>query len=412
MPAKAEGQNNNMVKVIIGIVAAAAVVFFAMIALVVVMVSNSKKINLNDYITITAEGYDGFGTVSYEFDSQKFLDKYGDSIKLKKKADSADKLVVALYSSPAKALIGEMVHGQFDKKSELSNGDTVVFSWDCDDEKVKELFGYKLKYKDITYKVNDLEEVSTFDPFEGVSLDYYGISPMGNASVVVDSADSRVNSINFVLDKSYDLKNGDVVKVSMSEAMSQVQPTYYIERYGAMPLVTEKEFVVEGLGFYVSKEEDIPSELHDKMKSQAEDVIKAQVAQNWSQEATLNTLEYVGNYFLTAKEGSSYNTQNIVYYVFKLNASIVSSERKIDDNFTYYTYVRFENVLQMGDGTGSVSLADGRLCSETFRKEYPGGWFGYNYTIRGYEDLDTMFNQCVTTQIDKYAYTNSVTITN
>ena len=206
-----------------------------------------------------------------------------------------------------------------------------------------------------------------------------------------------------------------------------MQPTYYIERYGAMPLVTEKEFVVEGLGFYVSKEEDIPSELHDKMKSQAEDVIKAQVAQNWSQEATLNTLEYVGNYFLTAKEGSSYNTQNIcpddgkwhtyntqniVYYVFKLNASIVSSERKIDDNFTYYTYVRFENVLQMGDGTGSVSLADGRLCSETFRKEYPGGWFGYNYTIRGYEDLDTMFNQCVTTQIDKYAYTNSVTITN
>lgn len=68
----------------------------------------------------------------------------------------------------------------------------------------------------------------------------------------------------------------------------------------------------------------------------------------------------------------------------------------------------YTDPILMPDGTCSVDLSRGNLAYNTFTKSYPGGWFGYNYTIQGYEELDTLKNKLVTTQIDRYNYEDNI----
>ena len=45
------------------------------------------------------------------------------------------------------------------------------------------MFGVKIKCSDVTYKVSGLTAVNTFDAFDGVEVEFNGISPDGSATV-------------------------------------------------------------------------------------------------------------------------------------------------------------------------------------------------------------------------------------
>ena len=82
-----------------------------------------------------------------------------------------------------------------------------------------------------------------------------------------------------------------------------------------------------------------------------------------------------------------------------------------DEDFDYYSYCQFKNLIILKDGTCSVDLSDctmpkgstffGRASGEAFSR----GGLGYT----GYEELDSLFNNCVTKNIDKYEYETNVT---
>lgn len=63
----------------------------------------------------------------------------------------------------------------------------------------------------------------------------------------------------------------------------------------------------------------------------------------------------------------------------------------------------------MEDGTCSVDLSAGKLCSNTVDSIYGVSNGGYSsYTFRGYKDLDSMFNATVAKQLESYSYENTV----
>ena len=65
----------------------------------------------------------------------------------------------------------------------------------------------------------------------------------------------------------------------------------------------------------------------------------------------------------------------------------------------------------MPDNTCSLDLSDGKLASYSYETDYgyDNGWFPTFYILHGKEDLDSIFNDCVTSQIDSYSYENTVT---
>lgn len=95
-------------------------------------------------------------------------------------------------------------------------------------------------------------------------------------------------------------------------------------------------------------------------------------------------------------------SHNYLYLIYKISATNPDPEETIE----YYYYVRYDNIMFLPDGTCSVDIDN---CTTPM-----GGWFSPesfqvgNYTYSGYESLESLFNKCVTENIDSFNYTSSI----
>ena len=90
---------------------------------------------------------------------------------------------------------------------------------------------YKIEYvcESKEYTVEGLKETKKIDPFEGVTVEFSGTSPNVSAKVVNNSKDEVYENIYYDLSKSYDIKIGDTITVTVSN-----DPEYFVEAYGCV----------------------------------------------------------------------------------------------------------------------------------------------------------------------------------
>lgn len=403
----ATGGNKKLSKGFLAVIGAAVVVI---ILILIVVLTGKTRVNLNKYVTISCYGYDTVGQASFEFDYDSFIQDYQGKIKYKNggKAEGFDLSSLNSFVSPAEILLESCVDGELDVITGLSNGDTIIFTWECDDELAKEMFGCKLKYSDIEYTVNELEKVDTFDPFEDIELVYTGVAPQGRVQVENNSSDSIVRDLYFSVTPYENLSNGDTITVNINDYYNA---DYFAETYGRVPSATEKEFVVDGLGTYVTSLSELSEEALGQFESQSDDIIRAEAARNWDEHVRIDAMACLGSYLLTAKSQDVYGANNEIYMVYKIRAAEDYPEQGIYQGMTYYYYISFNNLIVFPDNTCSVDLNNYSTCGKSFehRTEYGDGWFDYiNVRYKGYENLDTLFNDCVISRIDSYTYEDNV----
>lgn len=177
-------------------------------------------INLNKYLTVSFDGYNTVGNALVNFDYEKFEQNYGK--KLNKKSG---KNTIGFHSffdkntssesndvdSVTNTFLSNCVSGSLDKSDGLSNGDVVVYTWECDDEYALETYGFILKYKDIEYTVKGLTEAETFDPFKGIEVLFSGIAPDGTAEITGEPTEDAAKYLYYKLDNYTNLSENDTV---------------------------------------------------------------------------------------------------------------------------------------------------------------------------------------------------------
>lgn len=386
----------------IAIVGAAVIV---LVVVVILMVANKKTVvNLNDYVTVTFSGYDSIGTAEYEFDRDAFLFDYENVIMKKVKKDNTTKY----FDNPgASSFLSSCVEGKIDKDSDLSNGDIVKLKWNCQDEKAEEQYNVKLKYEETEYKVEGLTEPAVIDPFEAIEVVFSGIAPFGELDVRKTSAEDIYRFMFYEPSKSDGLSNGDEIVVKIS---GNHDNEYFIRQYGIVLAETEKTYVVEGLSNYVQSSSEISEDMMNKMKKQAEDKLLAATTE-FDKEVKATNIKYIGNYFLKQKFSSHYSLKNMMYLMYKVDTLFTND--KHSESGTFYYYVRYEDVINLPDGSSSVDLS---RTETAFRNNYShkyiwGEKWGDSKTVSfpGYENLDTAFNNLVTSNIENYDYENNIT---
>lgn len=278
--AKAIHQKNKLIFPIAGAVVVIAIV------LAIVFSILGKQVSMKNYIDITMEGYDGYGTMSYEFgdvsfglraagdtdckefgdgdDDESFLhyDKSDISKKYRDNLRDAQKLVASLEISY------ELPEGKINGK--LANGDVIKFTVEVDEDIAEDL-GLTIKDTTFEYTVEGLKPLAKFDILSYFDLaadgyDGYGnvnlrcnqtvTKQVGNISFEMEAGESRVRWIDKNGDigtiwvsidgKYYEMSNGDKVK-GFVEASSD----RFIE-YGVDLINLEKEYTVSGLKEAVS----------------------------------------------------------------------------------------------------------------------------------------------------------------
>ena len=432
-----------------------------------------KTINLNDYLSVSFDGYDTVGTASFRIDEEKML---LDNAKTFKLTDNSD-LALASYYTTNYRLTGEL-----DDTTDLENGDKVKFTWDNSLTALEEKYRVKFTFSDETFEVSGLKEAENYNPFDDLKVSFEGYDTVGKMNY---SYDGSMSDLYFNADNTSNLKNGDVVKITMSsyyddlkryalekgKLITETEKEYTVEgltelidydpfddvtvtfsgmsgdgsverQYsgklnlsinaepysglsngdkvtvtvssyyddiqqmaapeGYRVTATTKEYTVEGLTEYMSSLAQLPEDAFSKMDKNAQDVFNAYVASGWDTPSTLKGISYIGSYLLNQKNYDYWNDANYLYLIYKI--SVVPEE---GDPFDYYYYVRYRNIKITAEGECSYDLSDYSNPS--------GGWFSdeaFEYedlTYAGYKDLDTMFNQLVTTKIDQYTYESSVT---
>ncbi len=356
----------------------------------------STTVDLNEYITIEVSGYNSLGEAQVSFDYEAFEEDYGDKIKAKIDENEMTSMSVDLHfgGDPHTVMLNYCTDYEVDKTSELSNGDVIKLVWDCEDEDAKKYFNCNLEYSDIEYTVEGLEEIGTFNPFDYVTVDIAGIAPDGTVTITPDYDKPEMQYLSFSADKSSGLSNGDTVVVT---AEIQCDIDSFTEQFESIPSPVSMEFTVEGLTSYASSVADIDGTTLDSIKQQAEDAYKARWVELEGNMDGLQGLTYIGNYFLYKKEGMSGEETNQIYMVYKVDCSLSGTA------YPHYVYVKFSDISVDEAGNGVVDLSQYEFVENKWQPT--GSWMFYYF---GYGTLDELYNDCVVSQIDAYAYENNV----
>lgn len=388
-PAKPKKPMNK--KLLFGIIGGACALLIIIIVSLVLVANHKTKINLNDYIKVSYDGYDAYGTASAEFDYDKYLDDLTKASSSFKKAYDSD----ITWSSIADYYDAVDIDYDLDKTSGLSNGDTVTVNFEYDNDAAAQ---YKIEYvcESKEYTVEGLKETKKIDPFEGVTVEFSGTSPNVSAKVVNNSKDEVYENIYYDLSKSYDIKIGDTITVTVSN-----DPEYFVEAYGCVFTSTTKDFKCTAVDQYVSKTADIKEDTLNAMKKQTEDVINSYFASD-SKYIGVSDLKFEGTYFLTEKVDNSwsFNGTNQVYVIY--SGKVKSNEEKKQfDETTVYFPVRYADIIEYADGTQYVDTKYASIEGETTLK------YSYFSSVKGYTDKSAMYNDLVVAQ--KADYTEEIT---
>lgn len=348
----------------------------------------ATTIDLQDYLTYEFTGVNGYGEIDYRIQSDSMVDNNLDAFGISGDSDAE------ILSSIDTYLDVEKLYGSWDKKENLSNGDSVVFTWDEDTvHTIEEKYHVKLKDDAIKATVEGLQDVETYDAFQGLKVSFDGYAPSGTVSL--DNTECGISSLEYTAKPSDHLKNGDKITVTVTV------PENCAKQYGKIPKAVSKQYTVSGLDGFVTSAAEIPDDIMNAMKKQAEDTLKSWFAQSAGENEKLDSMTYVGNYFLTEKDGAvksfwSSNDGNAIYLVYKTN--YVDNGKSVGG----YWFCRFSDVKVLADGTYSVDTTSYRTTNTW------DSTIGEDHKYPGYPDAISLFNHCVTENMESYNYEDNV----
>ena len=366
-----------------------AVVAIIIIVALYLLIFLRPTVNLDDYLEIKSSGYIGYGTVSASIDVDALIEENYDVFDVQTGSDDLDMIrsEVLLYEN-----CDELDSGDFDRSSELSNGDTVTYSWDLSEgtiEQFEDRWECRLNYNDISYEVSGLDDITEVDPFDD---NYFSIRFEGEAPDAKAYAENtEYTAIQYDISSESGLSNRDVVTVTASMDGD-------VSTYGYTITEASKEFTVDGLDSYVTDLSQIPEDYLATMESQAQDEMASAVGL-WRYPEWYQSMEYVGSYLAYEKSTDHLwiNGKNILFMVFQVTADSPGG------TITYYTYARYDNIMLYGDGTcytdlSSCDMADG--YGEDFRVG--------DYEYDGFQDLDTLYNTTISQFAADYTITDNL----
>ena len=345
------------------------------LVLLIVIALHKPTVNLNDYLKVTYGGYDGGGVAYTEIDWNSMKEDFENKISYKRGMAQTGGMTPI-------DIIMEYTNANIEGKNEkLSNGDKVSYTWKVDKDAIAKLIKCKIKYSDGSKKVSGLKEMELFDPFKNLKVTFSGVEPNGEADIEYNG--DMLSEYDFTCDKTSGLKNGDKIKISLTEDAG-----YYVDQYNKAPSVLEKEYKVKNLGKYLSKIKEVDTDGMNSARAKAQKSISDMV-DYWSEDVTLDKVSYAGDYLQVAKDSDDY-TKNYYGVIYQINAHIQPDGGQRKDVVSYYS-MKFENVIVGGDGKCEIDLDEYDVPYDDFSVEVTSGDLSSgSYSFDGYQTLEEL----------------------
>ena len=325
---------------------------YALFAVVIIQVnkfadSMPKYVNINDYVSVEVEGYEGIGEVELVFDYERLEADYGDKIKYNSGVQHSS-------GEPAFDIFFEMCEYDIIGNEQLSNGDEVCFVWGINNDEMQKYFNYGVEYEDITYTVDGLEKVDFFNAFDSLTYSIEGVSMDATLSMQSTINIDGYPGLIFTSDKTEAIANNDVITIRLETENGEDVYDYCINRYGVVPENRKLEIVVSGLPEYITSYEQITEEQLNIIIAEGEqhvcDYFNYDVKRGISCEA-----EYQGNYFYSSND-RMLETHNGIVIVYHINR-----QQKVGNSsasYDFYEVYSIQNIYITSEGQLIVNYDD------------------------------------------------------
>ncbi len=325
----------------------------------------TEEVNLNDYLGCTFEGNDTIGNAQYTMDFVRLVEDHYSAFGIKKNHDRSDVDSIAVELS-------KMLIGTFDEKSNLSNADSITFSWNSDMNvaDVEKKYSVSLMYSDQTFTVSGLTELEEINPFDHFRFEINGFGHYVNLMKLSDS------NFEYGFDLSYtvngqlldgeiglDLVNGDDVLVKVESMGKNGRDRFAtdeeIAKLGYRLSTREKTITIEGMPYYADKASDIPQANLDTLLEAAGSYMKERFPT--MVEGEYGEPKIAAIYTLLPKEGMDAGEKNAFVFVFSI---------PVDDKELYFAGAA-KNVMIQADGTCDLAeLLDTANVNDEYIKNH------------------------------------------
>lgn len=428
-----KGLNNK--KMTIPAIVIASIIAVAGIA-IVIMNNRTIEIDISKYLNFEYDGYNTIGTAQLQFDENGFIQDYGRRIHFTKdgKNSFGSSTVSDAFITTVQQFIPSGTYA-----SGLTNGEEIYFEWNEDLEtRLERYFKVDVNLDNVSSEVTGLEVAPSVDLFSSLNVVVEGTAPNGH---IVFDGGSNEYSLSYTATPSTGLSNGDEVIISAYPRYvgdGDDVNRYMIENYQVIPEEDSFTYTVEGLPSYLMTVSEIPDDIMNQMQSQALSVVQSEVAGVISRNTddpdniyafgimttTLNSIEYAGNYYLTAKSydnlgWGNYSNELIMVYRVNLHTDFYIPDGFYNENggcytqedFSYFIAVSFDNIIMLPDNSCSVNLSDYRFpCPDQAHdsSELPGYLALDILYYSGYDNFETLKNDLITQNVDSYNYEDNV----
>lgn len=319
-------------------IGAAAAVLIAIIVTVVLLMQ-PKTFYLDDYFTVTAEGTDGYGSATVEWDREALteVNEYFGKKSSKKVSDQLGQYggLLGDFGDALGDALGGLYGSTFslpnyvsivlEPSSDLKNGDVVAISAKFPED-FEKTYGVRLKLRNETFTVSGLKSVSAYNPIEGITVDYTGYNGYGGYA--------------------FNLPEGSV-------ATSFGTANYYVNYYGELQVTLEGE---TGRSYTLTYAVSVPDELENG------DLITVTLVEDSSPSAET----------LAAAFGITVPDQSTTYTVSGLGDLVTG-------NPSDYMTMTYDGYSGYGTATLSASQTSAKLGDHTLQISTEDGWGSWHY---------------------------------
>lgn len=320
----ADGKNGFDKKIALIIAAAVLILIGVTVAGILVMngirhkqVNKSKTIDVNRYIEIDVNGYNGQGRAEINLDYTEFYDAVFNAVG-GSKANGSRKYEYKTTASNICRTVSFVVTPD----SGLSNGDKVKVEMLYDEDVLKDT-GIVLEFKSLEKNVSGLKDAKKVDIFQYLEMTFNGRS--GSVWVICENnaKEKGLKDVRFTVENNYNLSVGDEFTVRVDDYhVNMLRDNYGIELESTLKTYKIDKNDVDR---YIESISDISDGLFDIMDGYALEEIEN--TYEWKWETEISDIQYMGMYLLYPNESSTYY-ENYVFMIYTAEVTLGDEDRE------------------------------------------------------------------------------------
>lgn len=349
-PRKAKKKSTKPNKTKFAIIGLIGVLIALILGLLYIKKKNVDYVSLDlaSYISVDYEGEDGYAKPQARIDTDQLVADFANTVVYTSRDNNKDS-----YTTPAHELAADIdtnVRFQYSKDMGLSNGDEITIMANLDGINIADKYNVNITNASKAVIVEGIAGETygedAVDPFSYIDIGFEGESPNMTTDISLrDDAPEYMHTLDIVPSKTSEIEEGEEITISLNYDKESLKDAYGVVLSPTSKTVTaSKEESADDDSIYIKSTANLSDDMLAELKDEAGRLIEDTIL--YKDIISIDSINYLGSVTGHKEDG------NRVFLAYEVKTSESLPDQNYAGDFSYYTFVEYQNVLREKDSDG------------------------------------------------------------